>query len=215
MPSSFTTVDGTELLIDRVHRAAIDKFVAAHPEPEPPTIKVEIWGGLEEDVPNYDDLKYKQKLRDYRLGLGQDQLEIISQAISVVGYPPTPPSDLLILLGKKRLTDIELLSYVILADKNDLEYVVGEVLYQSTTSIKGIIEAQQAFRVRWMDKEVTAWKVPQLPADYNAEFRDRQVAKYCDYNWASFCELTGPEQSACVAFYLADKTLEYLASKWS
>lgn len=215
MPSLFITVDGTELLINRVERAAIDTFVAAHPEPQPPSIKVEVWGGILEDIPDYEDLTYKQEVRTFRLGLGQDQMSIIFPAIRIVGNPPVPSQELLTLLKKEKLTDYELMQYVILADKNDLEYIVDEVLYLSTVTIRGVIEAQKAFNVRWMDKDVTKWKVAQLPADYTPLFRDRQVAKYCDYNWNSFCELTGPEQSACVAYYLADRMLEYLSSKWS
>jgi hypothetical protein len=212
--SSYTTVDGIELLINRVHRAAIDKFLAAHPEPEPPSVKVEIWGGVEEDVPDYKDEAYQRRVSTHRLLLGNDQISLIAPAIKVVGEVKPIDRALLILLDIETVDEHVTLRYGVLADLSDLEHVVEWVLYNSTVTALGVKEAQDAMNVLWMDREVTAYRPPSVPARFSALFRDRKAAQFCGYSWSSFCELTGPEQSECVAFHLLSQTLEYLQSKW-
>lgn len=214
MPSSYTTAGGAQLLISRVHRAAIDKFVAAHPEPVPPSIMIEIWGGIEEESPDYANSQYVHEIQQYRLAMGHDQLDLILPAIQVVFNPKPVDSELLELLGVTVLDDIADLRYNILSDDVDLENVVEEMLYLSTVTHQGMEEAQQAMAVKWMDKEVTAWKVPSIPVEYNPLFRDRKAAQACGYDWTSFCELTGPDQSENVAYYMLSQTLEFLSSKW-
>ena len=214
MHNSYTTTDGIELLINRVHRAAIDKFLAAHPEPEPPSFKVEIWGGIEEDVPDYNDLAYQHKVSAHRVLLGNDQIDLIAPAIKVVSKVKSIDRELLTLLNIKEVDEFVTLRYGVLADLKDLEHVVEFVLYNSTVTTMGVKEARDAMNVLWMDKEVTAYKQPSVPARFSALFRDRKAAQFCGYSWSSFCELTGPEQSECVAFHLLSQTLEYLQSKW-
>lgn len=214
MHNSYTTTDGIELLINRVHRAAIDKFLAAHPEPEPPSRKVEIWGGVTEDVPEYNDPAYQQKVSTHRLLLGNDQIDLIAPAIKVVSDVKPIDRELLTLLDIKVVDEYVTLRYGVLADLKDLERVVESVLYNSTVTPTGIREAQDAMNVLWMDMEVTAYRQPSVPARFSAMFRDRKAAQFCGYSWSSFCELTGPEQSECVAFHLLSQTLEYLQSKW-
>lgn len=214
MHSSYTTVGGIELLINRVHRAAIDKFLAAHPEPEPPSRKVEIWGGIEEDIPDYDDPTYQRHLSTHRLLLGNDQISLIAPAIKVVGEAKPIDTALLNLLEISVVDEFVLLRYSVLSDLHDLERVVESVLYNSTVTTVGVKEAQDAMNVLWMDREVTAYRQPSVPARFSAMFRDRKAAQFCGYSWSSFCELTGPEQSECVAFHLLSQTLEYLQSKW-
>ena len=214
MPSSYTTAGGAQLLISRVHRAAIDKFVAAHPEPIPPSVMIEIWGGIEEESPDYNDPQYLSEVQQYRLTMGHDQLDLLLPAIQVVHNPKPADAELLELLEVVALDEIADLRYNILSDDLDLEQVIEEMLYLSTVTHQGIVEAQQAMAVKWMDKEVTAWKVPSIPIEYNPLFRDRKAAQACGYNWSSFCELTGPEQSENVAFYTLSQTVEFLSSKW-
>lgn len=214
MPSSYVTAGGAELLINRVHRAAIDKFVAAHPEPVPPSIKVEIWGGVEEEIPNFDDPRYLLAMQEHLLRLGRDQLGLILPAIQVVKAPTHVDRELLELLGVRELDDASNLRFNILADDKDLEEVVRLVLYLSTVTEQGIVEAQQAMNVKWLDRDVTAWRVPSLPIEYNPLYRDRKAAQFCGYSWSSFCELTGPEQSENVAFYTLSQTVDFLTSKW-
>ena len=212
--SSFITVDGAELLISRIHRATIDRLVVARPPPDPPTRKVEIFGGLEEDVAVWDDPSYQEELAKYRLALGQDELQLIYPAIEVAKEGPGPEPDLLALFDKTELTAFERLQLVILANHKDLEQVVELVFYLSTVTPRGIQEATDAFGVVWYDKPITAYKIPGSPAMYNQSFRDRTAAQACGYNWHSFCELTGPEQSEIVAFYMLQQTLEYFNAKW-
>ena len=214
MPSSFITVDGTELLISRIHRTAIDKLVAVRPAPEPPTRKVEIFGGLEEDVPIWNDEVYQSQLRNYRLALGQDELQLIYPAVKVVGEGPGPVPDLLALFDKAELTDFEKLQLVVLANHNDLEQVVDLVFYLSTVTPRGLQEAHDSFGVTWYDKPVMAYKIPGSPAMYNQLYRDRQAAQLNGYNWHSFCEMTGPQQSEVVSFHMLSQTLEYFQAKW-
>lgn len=214
MPRSFITVDGAELLISRIHRTAIDRLVAVRPAPEPPTRKVEVFGGLEEDVPIWNDPIYQSKLQNYRLALGQDELQLIFPAIEVVKEGPGPEADLLALFEKTELTAFERMQLVTLANLSDLEQVVELVFYLSTVTPRGLQEANDAFGVEWYKKPITGYKIPGSPAQYNQMFRDRKAAQFCGYNWHSFCEMTGPEQSQAVAFYILSETLEYFSSKW-
>ena len=83
----------------RIPRQEIDHFALAHPEPEPPTEEVEIFGGITDEVPLLDDPGYLAKVQSYHLQLAHDQMALIAEAVEIIGDIPTDELDELQMLG--------------------------------------------------------------------------------------------------------------------
>lgn len=212
--ATYTTKNGVRLEIGRIPRQAIDRFVVAHPMPEPPMRKQAAFGGIEEDVPILDDPGFQRAMMDYYVEMGHDQVDLIAEAVEIVGDIEM----LLVEAGELREAGIvedeaDLLRYIVLGNTNDLAAVVGEVFYQSTVTERGIDEAKETFGVTWAGQGVETWHVAGTPGRYKQMFQDRLAAKFDGYNWTEFCELSGPQQSGVVAFYRLNNRLEALMAQ--
>lgn len=208
----YTTEAGIQLEIGRVPRQDIDNLLARHPMPEPPTREVTVWGDVTEDEPVWDDPVFQAELTGYWLRLGRDQLTVVAPAITVSSGEQADLRE----LQEAGITGSDPASQLragVLTTTADLQRVIELVFYLSTVTQRGIDEATAAFRVLWLDKPVLAWKVPGAPAEYAPLYRDRQAARSGGYSWERFCQLSGPEQSAEVAFYLIENRLRWLMSK--
>jgi hypothetical protein len=214
MEAAYTTKDGVRLELGRIPRQDIDEFVRAHPLPEPPMQEIEAFGGVTEEVPMHDDQTYQRELREYYQRLGEEQIGLIAPAVQVLdGEPLAEMEELRALQIVEDDSHADVLRYVVLGDAEDLTEVVRRVFYNSTVTQQGIDEASAAFGVEWLGQPVGAWKVPSTPGKYGAAFEARKAARYSGYAWEAFCTLTGPEQSAVVAFYREDTRLEALMVK--
>ena len=210
----YTTKNGVRLEIGRIPRQEIDRFVAAHPMPEPPTRKQAAFGGIEEDVPVLDDPGFQRAMVDYYIEMGNAQVDLIVGAVEIVGDIEA----LLVEADELRAIGViedeaDLLRHLILGNTDDLAAVVGEVFYLSTVTERGIDEAKRMFNVTWAGQGVETWHVAGTPGRYGQMFQDRLAAKFGGYNWGEFCELSGPQQSAAVAFYRLSNRLEALMAQ--
>lgn len=210
----YTTKNGVRLEIGRIPRQEIDRFVVAHPMPEPPTRKQAAFGDIEEDVPILDDPGFQRAMIDYYVEMGHDQVDLIAEAVEVVGDIE------MLLVEADELREIgviedegDLLRHIILGNTDDLAAVVSEVFYQSTVTERGIDEAKEAFGVTWAGQGVETWHVAGTPGRYRQMFEDRLAAKFGLHNWDEFCELSGPRQSGVVAFYRLSNRLEALVAQ--
>jgi len=209
-----TTKAGVRLEIGRIPRQRIDEFLAVHPMPEPPTRKVEAFGGIEEDVPVLDDPQFQRAMMEYYVGMGHDQVDLIVGAVEIVDDAGAllAEADELREVGLVE-DEADLLRYVVLGDDADLAAVVDEVFYLSTVTERGIDEAKRMFNVTWAGQPVETWHVTGTPGRYGQAFEDRKAAQFSGYNWTEFCELAGPQQSAAVAFYRLDARMAALMAQ--
>ena len=211
---TYTTQAGIRLAIGRIPRQSIDQFLADHPQPEPPTKTVMAWGDVEEHVPVWDDPEYRMEMQAYYLQIGREQFDLITPALTILpGREPDADLVEMQAAGIAGSSPADTLRYGVLVEDGDVTAVVAEVFYRSTVTQRGIDEAAAGYAATWMDKPVLASKLPELPAEYAQSYRDRVAARFCGYTWNGFCDLAGPEQSACVAFYLIEQRLGWLASK--
>ena len=216
--SEYTTGAGVRLETGRLPRREIDEFLSAEPLPEPPMRQAEAFGGIVEEVPVLDDPTYLAELQTYYTRLGDEQIDLIAEAVEITEMPEREAA----LAEMEDLRAIGLaegddratwLRHIVLADNEDLANVVEQVLYNSTVTERGIAEATRAFGVTWMGQPVTTWHVPRVPGRYNQQFEDRKAQRRGGYTWREFCALPGWEQSAEVAFYRLSTRLEWLMSQ--
>ena len=210
------TRGGHRLSIGRVPRQRIDSFAVELPAPEPPVHTVEVWGDISEEVPDYGDPGYQEKLAHYWLELGKRHVDLIAPAVKL-------PAD--VDLGElAELREIGLtvrsesdgvadfLRYVV-ADEDTRE-IVGLVLYQSTVTDRGMAEASARYNVTWNGQRLSALvTLGKSPGFYGPEFEARRAAQFANKEWEAFCELPGQEQSNIVAFYRLNASLAWLQAK--
>jgi hypothetical protein len=212
--SELTTSTGYKLKVRRIPRARIDAFLRARPEPEPPTREVEAFGGVVEEVPVLDDPEYVAALQAHRLEMGLAQLDLITDAVEIEG---TGWEHELSELHELGLTGdnpkVDVLRYVVLGNDADFARVVEEVLYNSTVTLRGLEEAAEWFAVTWLGQRVPVVSPPTGPGRASNLFGDRQAAKFSLLTWKTFCALSGPEQSAAVAFHRLSMKMEERAVK--
>lgn len=182
--------------------------------PAPPTEKVRAFGDVEEEVPVWDDPEYQEALSDYYWQVGHDQVGLIAAAVEISGAEAYAEE-----LAELEMTGLhtgddkaDLLRYILLDDR-DVAGVVEAVFYNSTVTERGIQEATELYAVTWQGRPVQAWRVPRTPGRYGLVFEARRAARYGGYEWRDFCTLTGPEQSAEVAFYRLEGKLQWLMSE--
>lgn len=201
------TKSGYRLEIGRVSKQAADALLGFAP-PEPPTRKVTVWGGVEEEIPDPAQPEYQKQLQEFYAGLKVAQWELLHQAVKVLDNIPHQELRELWEVGLE-----DALRYIVLSDPEDTATVVNEILYQATVTQRGIEEAQAKFGVTWRDVSLDKWGIPKLPCTYSQAFLERKAAKYSLLSYAEFCQLSGPEQSEYVAFFLLDSKLEYKANE--
>lgn len=203
-----TLESGLKISVNRIDRREIDKFATVNPKPEPPTRTVTVWGGLEEQVPIYDDPEYVAAVNAYYMRIGRDQYPLICRGLSLVEKMRDGPDPILSELFPN-YTPEQLIIYEN-ATSNEIADLTGRVFYLSTVTDQGIGEAEALFNARWDGKPVSAYKLPGDPVKVAQVYRDRVAATAAGYKWAEFCDLPGPEQSEIVAFYLIQNYLTWL-----
>lgn len=217
MKTIYTTTTGVQLEIGSIPRRFIDQLIIDHPMPNPPTRTEDIWGGLTEEVPDWENPDYHLQLNIWYAKLGNEQTAVILPAIHILDNTAVDLSELAQLREAGILPEggeHDTLLYGVLADQGDITAVTELVFYHSTVTQRGISEAENAYGVTWFDKPVLAWKVPEVPAKHTNLYRDRQAATQGGYTWDQFSELPGPEQSAIVAYQLIHGRLEWFMSRF-
>jgi len=205
----YTTRSGVRLEIGRIPRRLIDEFALAHPAPEPPLkqVEAEVFGDIKEEAPDPTDPEYLLEMQRYYLEVGYAQIDLIIDGVTILDEVGTPDElEFLGLDGDKG----ELLRSLILDNPEDIKAVVAGVFYESTVTQQGIEEAVKLFGVSWYSNPVDPNKGPRTPAMYLSHFGDRKAARDAGYKWSEFIELSGPEQSAIVAFHRLDNRLAWL-----
>jgi hypothetical protein len=216
--SEYTTGAGVRLEVGKLPRQTIDKFLVARLPPEPPTREAEAFGGIVEEIPVLDNPAYLAKLQIYYTRLGDEQIDLVSEAVEIIEMPEREAAlvemeDLRALNLAEGDSPAAWLRHIVLANDEDLANVIELVFYNSTVTARGISEAERAFNVTWMGQPVTAWHVPRVPGRYSQQFEDRKVARHNGYKWQEFSTLPGPEQSAEVAFYRLSMRLDWLMTQ--
>jgi len=211
----YTTETGVELRIGRIPRQSIDRFVAEHRPPEPPMITVETWAGDVEEMPDHDAPEYQRAMGQYWLRMGKEHVALIADAVTVLS--DTRLSELAELREVGLVTAesdsvADFLRYIV--SDADTKEIVGVVLYNSTVTDRGLLEASVRFNVSWRGKRVSALSVlGDSPGRYGPEFEARRAAQFCGLPWRHFCKLGGPAQSSVVAFFRLNNSLAWLQSK--
>ena len=207
----FITREGLRIEVGSVHRDRLDSISIL--EPVPPLRDVETWGGLVEKVPVLDDPHYLAELFDYRLRLWREQLDIISDGLTL-------PDDAQIEAQLDALRDVienmpdtktGFLRYCL--DDSDRARLVEQVLYQSTVTQRGIDEAVTRFGYKWRGQKLETWNVPVSYGERGKLAVEWKAAIKSGVTWAQFCNLSGKEQSAHVAFWMLEDKLNYLLSQ--
>jgi len=210
----YKTRSGVRLEIGRIPRRLIDEFARDHPRPDPPLkqVEAEVFGqarnpGIREEAPDPTDPEYLLEMQRYYLEVGYAQIDLIIDGVTILDEVGTPDELEFLGFGDDKG---ELLRSLILDNQEDLGAVVAGVLYESTVTQQGIDEAARQFGVSWYANPVDPNKGPKTPAMYLAPFGDRKAARDAGYKWSEFIELSGPEQSAIVAFHRLDNRLAWL-----
>jgi len=205
----YTTRSGVRLEIGRIPRRLIDEFAQAHPIPEPPMkqVEAEVFGDIKEEAPDTEDPEYLLEMQRYYTEVGYAQIDLIIGGVTILDEVGT--AEELEFLGLENDKEGVLRS-LILDNQEDLSAVVAGVFYESTVTPQGIEEAVRLYGVSWYGNPVDPNKGPRSPAMYLSHFGDRKAAKDAGYKWSEFIELSGPEQSAIVAFHRLDNRLNWL-----
>jgi hypothetical protein len=214
---------GTRLEIGRVDRRIVDNFVAENQEPEPPERKasemgIEIWGEPDQLLKDYKDADYQAARAEWNLKFGLEMFTLLAEAVRVPEQAAREAEiearDLAALGIAADAGKPSLLANVLASSADDLSEIVEIILYNSTVTIRGLVEAAQAYNVRWRGKKVPVVEPPSGPLKCNGVLGDRLAAQWAGYtHWDEFCELPGPEQSAIVALFRYKGKIEELFTK--
>jgi len=201
---------GTKLNVGRIPRQQIDAFIAENPQPSPPVRKaadlgIEVWGDPEATVEWVDDPEFRVQSQRWQLVFGRKMVDVFAGVVEA-------PQDVeaLAFAELEEMNRAELAAggdraemlWSVLCDEGDMAEVVRLVLYESTVTVRGLLEAQRFYNVRWNGKLVPVMaKDRRWLATANSVFGDRLAARKDGITWEEFCELSGPEQSKVVALY--------------
>jgi len=87
-------------------------------------------------------------------------------------------------------------------------------MYNSTVTVRGLVEAAKLFGVHWSGEKVPVLEPDKGKLRANGAFGDRLAVQwYGLMSWGAFCELPGPKQSEIVALYRYQMKLEELSMK--
>lgn len=197
-----------------VPRERIDSFLANNPAPFPPSVDIEVWGGITEQTPDWSNPEYIERVQRFNMTTERAQVEMIAPVVELIDDTPdeieiSELEELNILSGQ----DSDYLHNHVLGNLSDLQAVAELVFYQSTVTQRGIDEAANRFAVYWQGKPVLAWSVPGVDGARSQLFEDWQVALYFSISWAAFAKMSGQAQSEKVAFYRIEKRIEWLQQK--
>ena len=208
----FLTGSGARLKLRRISREILDDYSQTRPLPQPPTRKVTVWGGVEEEIECPDDPDYQIELSAYLLEVAYDQTTMLLPAIEILTDWQTDADFLeMVECDAAEFCERDWLMHRLTA--SEWREVVGEIFYLSTVTERGIDEASLVFNVSWNGKPVEAWRVRKLPAKHSALFEARNAAQWGGYKWGEFCALPGKEQSAIVAHKRINDRLDALIAQ--
>lgn len=211
----YTTEQGIILRVGRLQRQKLDA-VQAGAEPIPPEVLSsslgrEVWGDPEAKEYDHRDPGYLEELHRWQQEIGERQTALI---VGAIGLDDEAQANVTELHRLGIVPDTSLLTFFeACLTEQEQNAVVGLVLYQSTVTTRGIVEADAAFAVTWRSKPVSAWSVPGMPVRQGRQFEDRTAAILSGYKWSEFCELHGAEQSKEVTFHRIARRLEWLILK--
>ena len=205
---NYTTQNGYDLTLGRIPRVTVDQFIVNHPMPVPPMRAVPVFGGVDEDIPDTEDPEYQAEYGRWINKFGNAQVGLILPAIEF-----EIDQRFLDLQEISEFTIEQCVRSFVLEYGNDFTNVVNLVLYNSTVTQQAIDEAMTLFGVTWYDQDVAKIITKQSPGKYRSLFESREAARFANYSWHEFCELSGPEQSAIVAHYRLEKKLQWLMSQ--
>lgn len=201
---------GTHITIGRIPRQQIDTFIAENPQPSPPMRKaadlgIEVWGDPEATIEHVDDPEYVAEAQRWQLVFGRKMVNVFADAVDVpqdVEAQALAELEELNRAGIAAGSDRAEMLWSVLCDDSDMAEVVQLVLYESTVTVRGLLEAQRFYNVRWAGRPVPVMaKDRRWRATANSVFGDRLAARRDGKQWEVFCELSGPEQSKIVALY--------------
>ena len=204
----YVTRDGITLEVGRVDRRRLDAVNL--PAPTPPLRDVETWGGLTERVPVYDDPGYRAAMIGYHLQLGREILDVLANGI-VLDDPAALSvkiAALKVVIGPQASDTVMVLRYCIADDER--ARIVETLLYNSTVTHRGIEEAAERFDYKWRGKPLMTWGTPLSHGERGILAVAWSAARRSGLTWTQFCMLSGPEQSAHVAFWMLEDKLSYL-----
>ena len=205
----YVTRDGVRIEVGRVLRRFLDAIYI--PAPVPPSRVVETWGGLAEDVPDYQDAGYQAQRRDWTIQLRRAHLNAI---IGVLAFhlPEAQKAELNALraVGIGSGQDVDYILFCLDAVEQDA--LINLVFYQSTVTQRGIDEAAARLNYTWRGKPLAAWAVGYSPGMRGQMALDMRAAIRSGLKWQEFCTLPGPEQSQHVAFWLLEDRLMWLVN---
>ena len=84
------------------------------------------------------------------------------------------------------------------------------VLYNSTVTPRGLQEAERKLNVQWDNVRIKVAGGGEKRSRASDVFNSRKAALAAGMTWNEFCELTGPEQSDEMAFFILNSRLECL-----
>lgn len=220
-------VGGYLLKVGRIDRREIDRFYGRNPPPDPPVktaaeLGIEVFGGFEDDelIPVWDDPEYQAQVELHNLAFWNQRLDLVAPALEIVGGISI--GDVMeardLLEAGFVLSHVNVLRYIVFKEERGAAAAISAVLYNSTTTLLGIREAAKRYAVTWQGQPMSADVPETSPLGSAREFGDRRAAMYCSVPWSAFCDLTGPEQSAIVAFHRMDVRVNNLvyreSAKW-
>ncbi len=221
MITEYVTGTGFRLGVGCISRREIDAFAGKRPIPRPPVktasgLGIPVFGGAEAEsaelLPIWDDPEYLAELQNYYQKIGTEEFDLIARVIVLLDDVPEETLAEVNEFGIDMSDPADLLRFVILDNDYDLAKLTALVFYNSTVTPQGMTEAVKAFGVTFNDEPV-ALTVRNGQAKASPLFGHRQAARENNYTWEEFCALSGPEQSAVVAFHRLGERLQWLMSK--
>lgn len=206
----YVTRDGVEIEVGRVDRRRLDRI--SLPEPAPPTHSVETWGGIVEQVPDYNNASYIRSFHKWRTNTLRENLKVIIDALEFA----IPDSFLeeqkaLNAIGIGDGTKADYLRHGI--NERDQVNIIALVHYQSTVTVRGVVEAEKSLNYTWRGKPLSSWSIGYSYGKRGQLGVDIHTALRSGLRWSEFCELSGQEQSQLVAFWNLEDSLQWLLSQ--
>jgi hypothetical protein len=170
---------------------------------------VETWGGVKEEVPDYNDPGYRVAMLEYHLRYARDLMDVLAAGVTILNEDRARLSlqALEEVVGKQ-----DDLALGLLRGTTDFERaeIVELILYQSTVTQRAIDEAAARFGYKWRGKPLMTWHIPMSHGERGKLGVEWKAAHRSGLTWAQFCDLSGPEQSRHVAFWMLEDKLAYL-----
>ena len=204
----------------RISRREIDTFAGDRPIPKPPVksaseLGIQVFGGekaeAEEMLPIWDDPEFLADVMKYRIRMFDEELDLVASAITLLDDLDPIAAKPLEDAGLLRPGNVaDALRYVVLQNDAEIAKLVETVLYNSTITPRGLREAEDKLDVQWDNVQLKVAGGGEKRSMASAVFNGRKAAQAANMSWNEFCDLTGPEQSEEMAFFILNSRLECL-----